>query len=164
MIYIKEYKKFTLNPFKAYRRLRNKRTDRNNLHKWKFEWFSQDDIDNIKDIFMELEEKYHLELDETGDISNYINIKPNERRSRDNPQFFIQNIQRCLRFTIASNKDFLTTDLINDINNFKLRLKKFHFKVDNNEIYKRTEFCKVYYISFFILKDTTGDIGFWDVI
>lgn len=112
-------------------------------------YFVEDDIDDIKDIFLEIQENYNIEEDPDGKILNYLKIGYPSRRGSENPQFFIENNERLLIFTIASSSSFITPSLIEDINKFKIRLEKFGYLCDKNDIQSNVW---IKYISFYIQK------------
>ncbi len=113
-------------------------------------YFTQDDIDEIKDIFLEIQENYNLREDPDGKILNYLKIGHPSRINSQNPQFFIENNERLLIFTIASSLSFVTPSLIEDIDKFKIRLEKFGYRCDKNDIHSNVW---IKYISFYIQKN-----------
>ena len=109
-------------------------------------YFADIDIEEIKDLFFEVQEKYDLEEDPNGKILNYLKIGAPSRRGREYPQFFIENNKALLVFTVASSLSFITPKLLSDIEKFKIRLEKF----DKNDILNN---IWIKYLSFYITKN-----------
>lgn len=153
MRYIFSYNEEFINPIKSFRKKRRDKKDKieedKRISKWRYEDFNDDDINLVDDMFLEIQEKYQLEKDTTGEILNYININAPNKKGRNNPQFFIENSRKLLIFSIASSKPFITDELIYDIQNFKNRLLKFNLKCSENDI-ERAPWIK--YLSFYITK------------
>lgn len=115
--------------------------------------FTMDDINSIKDLFFEIQEKFSLEEDIDGKILDYIEGNTNRKR-REMPQFFIEDNNGFLIFGIASDKNFITDELVSEIDSFKLRLQRFKYKCGENTIkYKRNIVPWMEYLYFYIYKN-----------
>lgn len=112
--------------------------------------FTDHDIQDIKDMFLDVSDEYRLEEDPNGKILDYMNFHIPSRRGRDNPQFFTEKIgDKLLTFSVASSSSFITEQFKLDLQEFKDRLGRAGYECGVNDILY-TPWIK--YVSFYINK------------
>jgi len=116
--------------------------------------FSEDEILDIKDMLLDMVDKYGLEEDEEGKLMQYIDLHGTNRKGRRNPQFFIEREMggKLLVFSIASSSNFITQEFKDDVQEFKDRLERAGYKCGSNDTLHR---IWINYISFYVNKGDT---------
>ena len=115
--------------------------------------FTENEILDIKDMFLDITDEYPIEEDKDGRILDYINISAINKKGRSKAQYFIErkSEDRLLVFSIASSSGLLfnNTEFLASLEEFKERLSRVGYKCGANDtLYKPW----IKYISFYIDK------------
>lgn len=133
-----------------------------------------EDVNIIRDLFLEYADKYDMVEDENGKLVDYLDHGNVLYTSKDRiemgldkikigpkPQYFVEYHGHGLfSFTIISaNISILTDELQSDIDSFKETLSNFGFLCKETELNKRMWAGDIDYINFYIHKKNIKDIS-----
>lgn len=125
--------------------------------------FTENEILDIRDMFLDVSDEYGFEEDPNGNLYDYMTSsaeRNNDRLNRGRPQFFVQKTERvdktngngCIMLILAVvfSQNFITDELLRDIDDVKDRLTEAGYVCGETVTYKIPIFS---YVKFYINKN-----------